>query len=285
VFFTVVEQGSMAKAARALGVPQPAVSEVIAGLEHTLETRLLDRHSHGVEPTIYGDALLRCTIAVFDELTQGVRDIAFLSDPAGASCGSAARNRSRPPCFRRSSGASPNSIRASVSTWRRSRSRPLCCCATGRSIVLTRRRSQRLDQEPPEDLARDLLFNDELVLAVGAQSRWARRRRIDLADLVNERWILTAPETWNYEVVGAAFQMRGLPMPDISVKTLSLNLRTSLIAAGDDITALPKSVVRICGDRFALNRTGSSVCWVAYEPGGLKSLQRSDEGRCIQRQG
>jgi DNA-binding transcriptional LysR family regulator len=152
-------------------------------------------------------------------------------------------------------------------------------------LVLTRRRSQRLDQEPPEDLARDLLFNDELVLAVGAQSRWARRRRIDLADLVNERWILTAPETWNYEVVGAAFQMRGLPMPDISVKTLSLNLRTSLIAAGDDITALPKSVVRICGDRFALNRTGSSVCWVAYEPGGLKSLQRSDEGRCIQRQG
>src|SRR5271166_2464328 len=28
-----------------------------------------------------------------------------------------------------------------------------------------------------------------------------------------------------------------------------------------------------------------SVCWVACESGGLKSLQRSDEGRCIQRQG
>jgi 3-oxoacyl-[acyl-carrier protein] reductase len=28
-----------------------------------------------------------------------------------------------------------------------------------------------------------------------------------------------------------------------------------------------------------------SVCWVARESGGLKSLQRSDEGRCIQRQG
>ena len=28
-----------------------------------------------------------------------------------------------------------------------------------------------------------------------------------------------------------------------------------------------------------------SVCWVAHESGGLKSLQRSDEGRCIQRQG
>src|SRR5262249_13302749 len=29
----------------------------------------------------------------------------------------------------------------------------------------------------------------------------------------------------------------------------------------------------------------NSVCWVARESGGLKSLQRSDEGRCIQRQG
>ena len=28
-----------------------------------------------------------------------------------------------------------------------------------------------------------------------------------------------------------------------------------------------------------------SVRWAALESGGLKSLQRSDEGRCIQRQG
>jgi DNA-binding transcriptional LysR family regulator len=35
VFATVVECGSMAKAAAELGVAQPTVSEVIAGLEHT----------------------------------------------------------------------------------------------------------------------------------------------------------------------------------------------------------------------------------------------------------
>src|SRR5215475_12310269 len=38
-------------------------------------------------------------------------------------------------------------------------------------------------------------------------------------------------------------------------------------------------------DRSAEVSRGHSVCWVAYESGGLKSLQRSDEGRCIQRQG
>jgi DNA-binding transcriptional LysR family regulator len=71
----------MAKAARQLGVSQPAVSEVIVDLEQALAVRLLDRSAQGVEPTIYGDALLKRSVAVFDELKQSVRDIEFLSNP------------------------------------------------------------------------------------------------------------------------------------------------------------------------------------------------------------
>ena len=82
LFFTVVQYGSMAKAAVQLGISQPAVSEVIADLEHTLDARLFDRRPRGVEPTLYGKALLTRTRAVFDELRQGVNDIAILSDPA-----------------------------------------------------------------------------------------------------------------------------------------------------------------------------------------------------------
>src|SRR3979409_1448046 len=80
VFSTVVQHGSMAKAARHLGVSHPAVSEVIADLERALGVRLLDRSAQGVEPTIYGDALLKRSVAVFDELKQSIRDIEFLSD-------------------------------------------------------------------------------------------------------------------------------------------------------------------------------------------------------------
>jgi len=82
VFFTAVQRGSMAKAAQQLGVSQPAVSEIIADLENALGVRLLDRHPQGVEPTKYGDALIRRSTAVFDELKQSVRDIEFLADPA-----------------------------------------------------------------------------------------------------------------------------------------------------------------------------------------------------------
>jgi molybdenum-dependent DNA-binding transcriptional regulator ModE len=80
VFSTVVQRGSMAKAAQHLGVSQPSVSEVIANLEHALGVRLVDRSAQGIEPTIYGDALLKRSVAVFDELKQSIRDIEFLSD-------------------------------------------------------------------------------------------------------------------------------------------------------------------------------------------------------------
>src|SRR5215510_8587889 len=81
VFETVVQCGSMAKAAQHLNVTQPAVSKAIGDLEHTLGVRLLDRRPQGVELTIYGRALLKRSNAVFDELKQGIKDIEFLADP------------------------------------------------------------------------------------------------------------------------------------------------------------------------------------------------------------
>ena|SRR5690242_5059638 len=81
VLLTVVQWGSMAKAAHHLGVSQPAVSKAIADLEHTLGVRLLDRGPHGIEPTLYGSVLVRRGLAVFDDLRQGVDEIGFLANP------------------------------------------------------------------------------------------------------------------------------------------------------------------------------------------------------------
>jgi DNA-binding transcriptional LysR family regulator len=77
----VLHWGSMGKAAAQLAVSQPAISKAIADLEHTIGVRLLDRTAQGVEPTRYGEALLKWGSAVFDDLRQGVKEIEFLSDP------------------------------------------------------------------------------------------------------------------------------------------------------------------------------------------------------------
>src|SRR5215831_2896911 len=81
VLMSVVEAGSMVKAAQRLGTSQPAISRSIADLEHTLGVRLLERSAWGVEPTQYGHAIIRRGVAAFDELRQGVKDIEFLADP------------------------------------------------------------------------------------------------------------------------------------------------------------------------------------------------------------
>jgi DNA-binding transcriptional LysR family regulator len=82
VLMTVVQAGSMGKAAQILKTTQPNISRSIRELEHVLGVRLLDRHRQGIEPTRYGRALLDCGVAVFDDLRQGIKNIEFLADPS-----------------------------------------------------------------------------------------------------------------------------------------------------------------------------------------------------------
>ena len=87
VFVTIVQRGSMAKAAEHLGVSQPAVSEIIADLEHAVGVRLLDRGPQGVTPTMYGQEMIERSRAAFDELKQGITAIEALADPTvGTTC-------------------------------------------------------------------------------------------------------------------------------------------------------------------------------------------------------
>src|SRR6476469_5198405 len=81
ILLAVAKSGSMGRAAADLAISQPSISKAIADVEHAVGLRLLDRGPHGIEPTIYGRALLNCGTAVFDELRQGVKALEFLTDP------------------------------------------------------------------------------------------------------------------------------------------------------------------------------------------------------------
>jgi DNA-binding transcriptional LysR family regulator len=116
-----------------------------------------------------------------------------------------------------------------------------------RKYDFTITRTQELPIEEWDDLNAEILFYDELVVAAGAHSRWARRRRIDLVDLVQERWIVAPAYSWNYRRLLAAFRARGLAMPPASLVTLSLHIVAQLLADGEYITAFPRSWVRVSG--------------------------------------
>jgi DNA-binding transcriptional LysR family regulator len=253
VFFTVVQCGSMAKAAAQLGVSAPTVSEVIADLEAELGVRLLDRGPQGIEPTVYGEALRRRGLSAFDELKQGIRDIEFLADPTSGElrmgCDESIAAATLPPIIQRFSEQFPGVVldvdEGDLRTY------PPKVRERGFDLAITRLRPD-LSRDPFNELNVEVLFNDELVVAAGMQTRWGRRRKIDLAELANERWILSAPDSWNYQIVAEAYRVRGLDVPKVSMKTLSVHLRTNLLATGQFITAFPRSVLNLYAARFAL---------------------------------
>src|SRR5436190_4073927 len=81
ILLSVAHCGSMGKAAAQLGMSQPNVSKAIADMEYALGVRLLDRNERGVEPTLFGRATLKWSIAVFDDLRRWAEEIEFLADP------------------------------------------------------------------------------------------------------------------------------------------------------------------------------------------------------------
>jgi len=240
-FFTVTRCGSMAKAAEELGVSQPAISKVIADLEYVFGVPLLDRGRNGVEPTIYGDALLKRGIAAFDELKQSVRDIEFLSDPSSGEVKLQCHDTVAATIL-------PNVVRQFAAIYPQVVLHVDNVVTTTMALPALRRREcdvilGRLHSPYDKDLHVVPLFDDPLVVAAGAHNPLARRRKLDLAELMQEPWILQAPHTWNYRRLKEAFDVRGLDLPKTTLVTISMPLIVDLLANGPFITAYPRSVV------------------------------------------
>jgi DNA-binding transcriptional LysR family regulator len=253
VFSTVVSCGSMAKAAAQLRVSQPTVSEVIAELEHTFGVRLLDRSPQGVELTVYGTALLKRSVAAFDELKQSSRDIEFLADPTVGELRIGSTDSLSIavllPIIRRFSELHPRVVlrvedMPSPALQREALRNRSC------DLILARLVRPALTDE--EELNVEVLFNDRLLVVTSSQNPWARRRKIDLAELVNEPWLLAEPQTWTSTVLAAAFHARGLNMPKASLVTRFVPLRVHLLASGPYITEFANSTLKLYAEPYGL---------------------------------
>jgi DNA-binding transcriptional LysR family regulator len=246
ILMTVVEAGSMGKAANRLNSTQPAISRSIAELEHALGVRLLDRHRQGIEPTEHGRALLDCGVAVFDDLRQGVKNIEFLSDP------STGEVRIGSTAFLAASFVS-----AVIDRLSRGHPRITFRLVIEPTETLHRELSERkvdlliVRKFGPVDerLDFEVLFEDTFVVAAGAQNQWVRRRRIELRNLMNEPWVLPPPESAIGLVAMEAFRLGGIDFPRITVVAVPPDTRMSLLATGRFLTIFPTSVLRFSANR------------------------------------
>jgi len=270
VLMTVVQAGSMGKAAQRLNTTQPNISRSIAELEHTLGVRLLDRHRQGIEPTEYGRALLDCGVAAFDDLRQGVKNIAFLADPAAGELRIGTTTL-----------LAASFVSALVDRLSRRYPRMVFHLVTGYTETLHRELAERKVDlliirgsgpiaDPRYDF--EFLFDDSYVVAAGAQNQWVRRRRIEIADLVNELWVLPPPDSVIGSIVRDAFRAGGLDYPRVSVVTDCPHMRISLLATGRFVTIFPASAFRFLTKRSELKVLPVELS-MARRPNGIVTLK------------
>jgi DNA-binding transcriptional LysR family regulator len=242
IVMAVAKSGSMGRAATDLAISQPSISKAIADVEHAVGLRLFDRGPRGIEPTIYGRALLRCSVAVFDELRQGVKELEYLIDPSAgelrigctetlaAGFVSAVIDRLSREYPRLSFQLIPGDGATLITRELHQRTLELVVAATS-----------GLSLEPAVDVA--IVFNDQFVVMSGSESKWTRRRKLTLADVIEEPWVLPPPDSVPGRHISQVFRAKDLQPPRAHMISFSLPLHHHLLATGRFVTMLPLSML------------------------------------------
>jgi DNA-binding transcriptional LysR family regulator len=280
VLVAVVQAGSMSKAAALLNTTQSAISRSIADLENTMGVRLLDRSPHGVEPTLYGRALLKRSTVIFDELKQSIQDIEFLSDPgAGELHIGCSPTQSEGFLFAVLDRLSQQYPRIAVRI-----------VLGGMLVQCDKLRERRTDvgfarlsgTDLPEDIDQEMLFHDPLVVVTSAANPWARRRKIKLADLVNEAWTWSSQGTLIDRLIIEAFRAQGLKPPHATIHAGASTLKLKLVETGRFIAVVPASALRFHGNPGAIKKLPLDLS-TTHEDIGIITLKNRTPNPLAQR--
>jgi DNA-binding transcriptional LysR family regulator len=272
VLLAVAQWGNMARAAEHLAISQPAVSKAIADLENTLGVRLLDRRPQGLELTLYGRAFLKRSIAIFNDLTTSVTELEFLADPTAGELriGTTVAMAAGLVCtiVDRLSRQYPRLIfRVTVGDLPDLQDREL------REHDIDLMIGRLPDAIPAEDTETEVLFHENAFVVAGMHSPWTRRRKIELAELINEPWTLSTPESFPGFLVERAFRARGLEVPRTGMTTQSLEMTNALLATGRFLAILPAVMLHFSAKRLGLRSLPVDLPFKPW-PVGIVTLKK-----------
>src|SRR4051794_22582024 len=271
ILLTVVEHGSMAKAADYLAISQPVVSKTIAGLEHAVGVRLLDRSRQGIAPTACGRALIRRGLMAFDELREGIREIDFLNEPTAgdvyvgalasmvAGLVPAVMDRIR-----------PKYPRLTVHVTQMLTSPTVYESLHQRKVDFIVGRLLRGPTDKGLDM--EFLFDEPVFIVAGKQSPWAKRRRIVMRDLMDQAWVLPQPGTEVAMILEEGFRESGSSLPKPAVVCSSIEMYWNLLATGKFLAVLPLSLLRFGVQRKSIKPLAVALR-AAPRPVGIVTLK------------
>lgn len=238
----VARRGSFSAAAEALGYTQPAISRQVALLERETGATLLQRQPSGIRLTDAGELLVRHADTILARLRDAEEQ---LHDLLGLRSG-----RLRMSTL---TSAAATIVPLAITEFReRLPDVELSVSMVDPYGVLPLLRAGEVDlslcNEPSylelPDLAGAVLFEEPMLIALPRRHRLAGRKRVNLAELADDRWMLgTAQSCPDAGRFVRACHAAGFD-PDIAFNNDDYTAVLGFVAAGVGVAPVPEMVAR-----------------------------------------
>lgn len=241
---------SVHRAARELGMPQPAVSRLLAEAEQLLGARLFERSSHGSTPTVQGEAVLAQARFVLRGLERLNNVIAEARPTIKLGCIPRAMYTLMPQLLDRmypaaDKGATTHAASASfrLSVTEGSSTMLLEALSRG-SLDFAILRSVSGSNGLGDDLIVERLYDDRIVVICAAENQALPDTPMPLSRLADRDWVLPEPQTTSRAAFDRFWSEHNLlPIqPIVEVRSFEANL--ALVAGTRFISIAPESIVR-----------------------------------------
>lgn len=244
-FSAVVRTRYFRRAAKEMGITQPAITKAIQRLERNLGAILLQRTTRGAAPTQAGAALMVRVRQIENSIEAAQRQVRDLAE------GKAGH-------VRIGAGATmladilPNACAELLEV------HPLVTLKIVGDMndnLLKSLRSGELDlvvsglpEHPAQDLVQEPLMKDELCIITRAGHPIVGPQRCSLGQVASLRWALPARPVFSRVVLDRSFTDRGFPPPKVAIESNSARMLLETVARSDLATFQPvRNVMRASG--------------------------------------
>ncbi len=269
-FLRIARTGSVTKAARSLGLSQPALSERLRALEREVGVELFARTRRGVRLSEAGRALLPHAERAIGALDEGRHAVERIRrgevDRLALGAAPAVSTYALPGALRRFQQAHPN-VHLSVRTGHSEEILDLVLAEEVDVGIVREIRHAEMEVEP--------LYEDELVLVVDRAHPFAERGRIRIAELAREH-LVTFDRASSYNELTQALFRQAAVTPRGIIELDNVEAAKRCVARGLGVALLPRQAVR---DELAA-RTLRPVAMVGARPirRRIVAIRRKDAG-------
>jgi DNA-binding transcriptional LysR family regulator len=237
----VSDAGGFGKAARGLGISQPALSKSLALLEREVGVKLFDRSRQGASLTTYGELLVERSRALNTLMEQAGADlqraIAGLDGTIRIGVSPVGCVAVVPEAVAQLADEAP---KASIIVRELSDQHLLTLLMRGELDIVV---SPDPPQHDREGIHAEPLFQDRLVVAVGRDSSLANQKSLSLKQISGCRFAMPAPETAMYRTIESLFERGRAPLPAQIVFCGSVLLIKSLVRNNDAVTLISDRMI------------------------------------------